>query len=173
MATRSGKTASGKRDSGTHTPSGDPRQDRSAESRLRTTATGRNSQVGSTAGGRSGRDAKEQLSGPNGSSKDVSPTGSASGQNGQAGGVICRTRRILIFAKNFKDASAIAKKKGYPRELWRYVTGPADTADLDPREWATITVPGFHKESPQAKDAYDIFQAHCRGYGIRVPSYDP
>ena len=53
------------------------------------------------------------------------------------------------------------------------MTSIADTADVDPREWATITVPGFGKAMPFAKDAYDMFQARCRGYGIRAPSYDP
>lgn len=52
------------------------------------------------------------------------------------------------------------------------MTSIADT-DVDPREWATITVVGFGRDRPFAKDAYDLFQARCRGFGIKVPSYDP
>jgi hypothetical protein len=45
--------------------------------------------------------------------------------------------------------------------------------DCDPRQWATITVPGFGTDRPQAYRAYQDFMQRARGFGVRVVSYDP
>lgn len=82
-------------------------------------------------------------------------------------------RRVLIFAPTIKEATKIATKKGYSRDLWRFVTGEADIADLNPQEWATIVVPGFQKGRPQAWRAYQDMQQKARGRGVRMVSYDP
>lgn len=161
MATRSGQKAPGERPRGaspTKTVQADPR-------------AGQNARAGTAE--RDQKAGSRTSQGP-GSFAEIATRQRPEREDGAVSTGVRRPgpRRILIFARTFKEASAIAKRKGYPRELWRFVTGPAD-ADVDPREWATITVVGFGKDRPLAKDAYDLFQARCRGFGIRAPSYDP
>lgn len=162
MATRSGQKAPGKRDRGA--PASETRASRSRlEDQTGMGAAERDPETGFGTG---------EGSGPTFAEVALRQQPDRQGGEDHANSRGSGPRRVLIFAKNLKEASAIAKKKGYPRELWRFVTGPADT-DVDPREWATITVVGFGKDRPFAKDAYDLFQARCRGFGIKAPSYDP
>ncbi len=161
MATRSGKEPAGKRPSGKPAPAGHTAEDRRDASRVRAPAG--NSQAGTRPSpGRS----PQPVATPEDHQLEREDGKAGAGKRSSG------PRRVLIFAGTLKEAAAIAKRKEYPRDLWRFVTGPADT-DVDPREWATITVVGFGRGRPLAKDAYDNFQARCRGYGIKVPSYDP
>lgn len=164
MATRPGKEAPGKRDRAGAAPKvTDETKCRPNDPRNGAGAAGRNPQAGPRPSTGSGSTFAEIALRQHDERED-GETGQGSGRTGP--------RRVLIFARTLKEACDIAKRKKYPRDLWRFVTSIADT-DVDPREWATITVPGFGKDRPFAKDAYDLFQARCRGFGIKVPSYDP